>query len=368
MSHTYANPAAALPTGLPDIPTTLSKRPLMTTTKDGKALSDKKLRRLARNRESARQCRKRKREETENLQREIAILEGENLRLRLQLQIGQEAEDSLQDEQGRVTTELDALLKSGASEADIFSTIEAFKEKFADYGRDRRSAIAFHLQNVERLLMPTQTTSVVMNAIEGASTADAQAPPQLPWESPSSTDTNGSVAAIPAAALPPAATVGETTTPSEPTSGGIATVVSSDNLSKQANLEPKSLFKYLVTHLKVSPEQAMALRDSRLVAKELDDCLAQSTTLLGELRQRCAQVGEDLETEFDHVRAILTPTQAAKFLVWVANNQACMHMLNELWHRDHGSASPAPPEDPLAADGEAAVQPAPSSPSASHVG
>jgi hypothetical protein len=55
--------------------------------KDGEPLSEKKLRRLEKNRLSARECRRRKREATENMQRQINILEGENLRLRLQLQV-----------------------------------------------------------------------------------------------------------------------------------------------------------------------------------------------------------------------------------------------------------------------------------------
>eukprot|EP00978_Attheya_sp_CCMP212_P041951 scaffold247776_cov31-Attheya_sp.AAC.1 len=49
-------------------------------------LSEKKLRRLEKNRLSARECRRRKREAAQDLEREINVLEGENLRLRLQLQ------------------------------------------------------------------------------------------------------------------------------------------------------------------------------------------------------------------------------------------------------------------------------------------
>lgn len=63
------------------------KRPLNRTGKNGEILSEKKLRRLEKNRLSARECRRRKREATENLQRQINMLEGENLRLRLQLQV-----------------------------------------------------------------------------------------------------------------------------------------------------------------------------------------------------------------------------------------------------------------------------------------
>lgn len=60
---------------------------LQRTDKNGEPLSEKKLRRLEKNRLSARECRRRKREATENLEREINLMEGENLRLRLQLQV-----------------------------------------------------------------------------------------------------------------------------------------------------------------------------------------------------------------------------------------------------------------------------------------
>lgn len=295
-------------------PITGTKRPLMTTSKDGRQLSEKKLRRLEKNRLSARECRRRKREATEDLLRQITSLEGENLRLRLQLQvsipiasidlsdcfasqywhpncfplhpqIGEEAEDSLKKEQESVTDSIENLLKSDASESEIYATIEEFKEKFADYGRDRRSGIEFHLRQVEQLLMPTQTTSVAMRALHGGVPV-----PEL-VRSPTSLDTSN------------------------------------------PNLEPKALFQYLVNYLEVSPEQAKALKDSRIVAKELDGSLVQSLEVVKELRTRLGQIGEDLETEFNNVRSILTPTQAAKFLVWVSNQPACMQMLNELWSR-----------------------------------
>ena len=55
--------------------------------REGKNLSAKKLRRLEKNRISARECRRKKREAAQNLEREINLLESENLRLRLQLQV-----------------------------------------------------------------------------------------------------------------------------------------------------------------------------------------------------------------------------------------------------------------------------------------
>jgi hypothetical protein len=373
----------------------------------GGGLSEKKLRRLEKNRLSARECRRRKREAAESLERQINILEGENLRLRLQLQIGEEAEDSVSREQSKLTAEIDELLKSGASEVEIYATLEEFKEKYADYGKSRRSAIEFHLRNLERLLMPTQVTSVVMTAMQGGEHSgtrtsvdfvDANACTEsLLDATPCHQDASSDIASVETitqadevdlkpAALQPASMVthventnGEafppvflpvspsTTTSSEETatsflagsisstSGDSASVNSSRTTGPSLpwtsaqqqlpNLErPKSLFQYLVRYLEVTPQQAAALKDSRFVAQELDGCLDSALHVLQELRARLATTTDNLDSEFNHVRSILTPTQAAKFLVWVANNKACMHMLNELWDRVY-AVTPDSPSD-----------------------
>lgn len=226
------------------------------------------------------------------------------------LQIGEEAEENICREQEKVTEEIEHLLKSGASEGEIYATIEDFKEKFADYGRDRRSAIEFHLQNVERLLQPTQTTSVAMRALEGGNKL---------MES-------GTMV------LPNPTTLPATNFASTTNAEGATSMTESPTVDTSL-LEPKKLFAHLVNYLQVTPEQAAALKDSRLVARELDESLNSALDVLEQLRHRLRLCGNGLETEFDNVRSVLTPTQAAKFLVWVADNRACMHMLNELWSR-----------------------------------
>lgn len=371
----------------------------------GGQLSEKKLRRLEKNRLSARECRRRKREAAESLERQINILEGENLRLRLQLQVGDEAEDTSSKEQSKLTSEIDDLLKSGASEVEIYATLEEFKEKYADYGKSRRSAIEFHLRNLERLLMPTQVTSVVMTAMQGGDEgvseqrAGTATPPSdaasfhqdavsdiasvetaqsaetqdlKPGALPSSMllEVEGGAKSLDAGVqgFPP---VSPSTTMSVEESAasiqGAAFSSSGDNAgvcelhasgasvpplpapgpAQQApKLEqPKSLFQYLVRHLEVTPQQAAALKDSRFVAQELDGCLESALGVLQELRARLATTTDNLDAEFNHVRSILTPTQAAKFLVWVANNKACMHMLNELWDRVYAVAPESPAND-----------------------
>ena len=330
-----------------------SKRALLTHTKDGQELSEKKLRRLEKNRLSARECRRRKREATEHLQHQINAMEAENLKLRLQLQIGMEAESCIASEQTAVTQEIHSLLESGASEADIYATLEEFKEKYADYGKSRRSSIEFHLRQIERLLQPTQTTSVVMHAIQGGETVV-------------STNTQESTAPFPRSSSPledplKAVSPSSTTVTSASSFHDESSLLPTTTAEAQqaARLNPKDLFRYLVQYLEVTPQQAAAMKDSRLVAQEMDSYLDSSLSVLTELRDRLAQTGEDLDAEFSNVRSILTPTQAAKFLVWVANNSACMHMLNELWDRvypqppratgvpDYNSSDDAKPESTL---------------------
>lgn len=334
------------------------KRPLMTHTKDGLQLSEKKLRRLEKNRLSARECRRRKREATENIQHQINVLEAENLQLRLQLQIGQEAESCIASEQTKVTHDIHNLLQSGASEADIFATLEEFKEKYADYGKSRRSSIEFHVRQIERLLMPTQTTSVVMHAIQGGTagvpvlqitrkdSSNEDAIPVL-----SGTDSADLLANTISPGIAPLASAQKPGSIVNPPDLGLGGAVAAPASTPTAQLDPKALFQYLVSYLEVTPKQAAAMKDSRLVAQEMDGCLETALGVLSELQQRLAQTGDDLETEFYNVRSILTPTQAAKFLVWVANNDACMHMLNELWDRVY--PQPASLPSPDAADGDA---------------
>jgi len=104
---------------------------------------------------------------------------------------------------------------------------------------------------------------------------------------------------------------------------------------KQLPKTSKELFTLLVQQLEVTPAQAAALKDSRFVAQEMDETLKETLNVLKELRGRLARCGQDLETEFNSIRQILTPSQSAKFLVWVARNKACMHMLNELWSKNY---------------------------------
>jgi hypothetical protein len=124
-------------------------------------LAEKKKRRLERNRASARECRKRKKEKKLLLRQQLAQLEAENLQLRLKLQVGNES-DHHDAQSAIITTKLNEMINEGASETDIEKKIQELKERFSDYGRDRRSAIDFHITQLRRCLQPTQTTRAIL--------------------------------------------------------------------------------------------------------------------------------------------------------------------------------------------------------------
>jgi len=35
--------------------------------------------------------------------------------------------------------------------------------------------------------------------------------------------------------------------------------------------------------------------------------------------------------QMEHITNLITPAQQAKFLLWIEENQACIHLLNNLW-------------------------------------
>lgn len=121
----------------------------------------KKKRRLARNRESARECRKRKKEYGEALRGQLIHLEAENLQLRLKLKIGVDPSKQ-NDKATQITARLNMMLQQECSDADIKKEVEELQEKYSDYGRDRKSSITFHISQLRKCLLPTQTTRTLL--------------------------------------------------------------------------------------------------------------------------------------------------------------------------------------------------------------
>jgi len=85
--------------------------------------------------------------------------------------------------------------------------------------------------------------------------------------------------------------------------------------------------------LEISDAQVEEICKHRKDGLELEEILSESDVLLEKLGTHVSEKNATLDEAMNEVQSVLTPTQAAKFVVWVANNPACMHMLNVIWNQ-----------------------------------
>jgi hypothetical protein len=249
------------------------------------AEGDKKLRRLERNRESARESRKRKKDHTESLRAQLAHLEAENLQLRLKLKVG--ANITTQDENSKaIKGRIDTMLREGSSDVDIKTAIVELQEKYSDYGRDRRSAIDFHILQLRRCLLPTQTTRTILWLITCA---------------PLFHDLHG------------------------------MDKINPDTTDK----EFIELWQSLMDSVKPDADQKRKLVEFCSAEKSpyplLQKLTDDANTLLDRLDVLVSNKNDSLDLHMTQIQGILTARQIAKFIVWIDSNPVCMQMLETIW-------------------------------------
>ena len=250
-------------------------------------VDEKKRKRLERNRESARECRKRKKDKKLELKAQLARLEADNLQLRLKLQVGHESTDRM-SKSAFITSQLEQMIKEGANESDIQRTIQELQERFSDYGRDRRSAIEFHISQLRRCLQPTQTTRAILWLISIV--------PQF----------------------------------HDPSSGEV--------LSKCQG-EVANLWYSLLDEIKPTVEQKMQMIAFSAPNSEehsdpfgdIDRSSVICETMLDRIMDIIGTKNDSLDIEMNNLQTILSARQIAKFILWFDQNPACMQMLEMLW-------------------------------------
>lgn len=301
--------------GLSDINSLSSSKVASESTKYKETdIDDKKRSRLERNRESARQCRKRKREKMSDLRQKLALLETDNLKLRLQLQVGPEARKQQEEKSREMTKRLASMIGEGSSDNDIRGAIEEMQEKFADYGRDRTSAISFHLSQLRRCLKPTQTTRTILWLMSCAPNYyNDDGSSKIIIENDDTTnlwmDLHNAInpsqdqckQLVYLAKLPLTVLEGSTLKQSVSTS-----TLASEN-SSNANVDFLSSANY-------SPEIEL---NSETILARLDDLISERN--------------ETLDQEMSEIQNVLSTSQIAKFIVWINKNPAVIQMLEALW-------------------------------------
>lgn len=128
-----------------------------------------------------------------------------------------------------------------------------------------------------------------------------------------------------------------------PANGAAAPEATSGQQAGGAPPTASDLWQTLTKELEVTDGQQKELFHQRDAVDAMEADLEQTLGMLHELRQNIADKNSSLDQELHEVQKILTPTQTAKFILWITQNPACMHMLNQLWHHiyeknDDGSA------------------------------
>lgn len=265
-------------------------------------LAEKKKRRLERNRASARECRKRKKEKKLLLRQQLAQLEAENLQLRLKLQVGNEA-DHHDAQSAIITTKLNEMINEGASETDIEKKIQELKERFSDYGRDRRSAIDFHISQLRRCLQPTQTTRAILWLMSLA-----------------------------------------------PKFYEITTGAQSSNPAPMEDAELMALWHSLLEEIKPDRDQRRLMISYTTPSENEEDPFTKIRRVTDTCNQTLDRIVEficnknqNLDQEMDNIQSVLSPRQIAKFILWIDKNPAVMQMLEALWpHVTPTTSQPSP--------------------------
>ncbi|OQR98791.1 hypothetical protein ACHHYP_07876 [Achlya hypogyna] len=251
------------------------------------ALNKKKRKRLARNRDSARESRKRRLARIQQNEIRLKKLEMENIELKMRLKIGKEAILVERQEKATIKQKMEHLLKSNASEAEMATFVEQYKAQYSDYGDKRKETIAFHIQRVRDLLLPTQVTKMCLYSVEQ----------------------------------------GDFVSMKKKQAAAASMEASPDHLQDEA---PANLWAILAKELDISEAQQRQIFSRREKIKYLRENLNKNLGILRSFEIATQEKNETLEAEVAQLQTILTPHQATRFIIWVKENPAFMYMLDKL--------------------------------------
>uniref|UniRef100_A0A7S3PJY7 BZIP domain-containing protein n=2 Tax=Sar TaxID=2698737 RepID=A0A7S3PJY7_9STRA len=246
----------------------------------------KRARRLEKNREIARNCRKRKRERYLQLEEEVVKLRQWNKQLEMKLnqEKGGKSGNDIREAEVREMEKLLEVGKPGTEEEKKLSQkLHLYKDMYSDFGRERKQGIQYHMNRLKSLLLPNQVSKMTMWSLQQDDDF---------YDEKTNQKTFG---------------------------GGI--------------------WNMLCEELELSAEQKRGLIDMRHGIRKQRRNIAECIRILKELGSRVDTNFSHMASQMENVMGLITPAQQAKFLLWVEKNQACMHMLNNIWNTQHEELS-----------------------------
>ncbi len=248
---------------------------------------EKRRRRLEKNREIARNCRKRKRERLGKMEDELKQLREENERLKIQVRTSTNRHDGMSSQRQKSIAKIRTLIGKN-NEKDLVTELKEYRETFSDYGNRRKRLILEHLDDLKKLLLPTEMTKMCIWSLQQDDEFYDE--------------------------------------------------------EKNHAIFGGSIWTVLCETMQFTGEQKKKLIGMRHSIRSQRKNLSRSIQTLNELQNAVSSNMIALENNMTTILNSITPEQQAKFLLWVENNQTCMLMLNNLWDKmeTHNNGVPSP--------------------------
>lgn len=183
------------------------------------------------------------------------------------------------DECAQITARLQSMIGEGVGDTLIQKELAELQERYSDYGRDRRSAIDFHISQIRRCLQPTQTTQAFLWIMNSA--AEFQ-------------------------------------------------VAGTQPVLAEGKRQKVEFWLSLIQELKLTSDQLqqfaqLVSTDKRF--SELHSASETSDRMVDRLEELVSNKNESLDHEMAEIQRILSATQIAKFILWIDQNPACMQVI-----------------------------------------
>ena len=215
-------------------------------------------------------AKKRPRDEVRHLEERIKQLQEENSALRLHVLNVSQRTTEIQRHRHAMETEMAEKMNSSdsGSEQQLAGLVKKYSDIYSDYGQYRQKEVAFHLENLERLLVPTLVTKMSLWTLQQDQQFFSSKSPL--W----------------------------------------------DSISKA---------------LDITQEQSERIQQGRQRIKALLGQLQESLNLLGELRDSIKKRHAHFDSQCGGLAQIATPKQTVQFLMWMEANKKELASLVPLW-------------------------------------
>jgi hypothetical protein len=243
---------------------------------------EKRQQRLEKNREIARNCRKRKRQRMEELEEEVKRLRSSNEEMYLQLNRGKS--QGKKDSRSKILEEIKSLVDRKKSEKEINLALSEYHALFSDCGKERKALVKYHLDQLKKLVLPTQETKMSMWALQQED----------------------------------------------------------DFYNEKVNsvVAGAGIWNTLCEKMQLSNIQKKQIMSCRDTVREQKINLGDAIYALDNLDEKVSINLVNVENMLGKIMGILKPSQQASFLLWIEQNQACMHMLNNMWQVHDSNSAP----------------------------